>query len=181
MRTALFLAALVFAAPVFAGDDLNPEKAAQIERDTDKALKEVDKKFGNKKSSELSSDERREVIRERSAAEKAVLEKHNVEPRAYISYTARQSRSEREATKQAGQALEAKEKAAQVEKEKEPAAPKEIIIQRGGAGKEPIVLVEKEGAAPMVTEGLPQEAIDDQNAASHMTDSSTEAAPKGKK
>ncbi len=182
MRTALLLAALVFAAPALAGDDLSPEKVAQIERDTDKALKAVDKKFGNKKSSELSSDERKEIIKERSATEKAVLEKHNVEPRAYISYTARQSRADRAATKEAGEALEAKEHAAQAEKEKLAAGgPKEIVIQRGGAGKDPIIMEEKEGAPPIVEKGLPQEAIDDQAAASQMTDSSTEAASKSKK
>ncbi len=182
MRTALFLAALTFALPAFA-DDLNPEKAALIERDTDKALKAVDKKYGNKKSSELSKDERKQVVEERAAAERSVLEKHNVEPKAFLSYTARQSREERAATKQAGEALEAKEKAAEAQKAKDEAVgPKEITIQRGGAGRDPIVMEEKEGAPPIVEKGLPQDAQDDQTAAG-LQDSSTQsapAAPKGK-
>jgi hypothetical protein len=180
MRTALLLAALSFALPAFADDDLNPEKAAKIDRDTDKALKAVDKKYGNRKPSELSSDERKQVIQERAAAEREVLEKHNVSPKAYTSYTARQSRDERAATKQAGAALEAKEQAAEAEKAKEAAGgPKEITIQRGGAGRDPIVMEEKEGAAPMVEKGLPQDAQDDQAAAgvNGQTDSSTEEAP----
>lgn len=180
MRSALLLAALSFALPAFADDDLNPEKAAKIERETDKALKAVDKKYGNKKSSELTSDERKEVIKERAAAEREVLEKNNVDVKAYTNYTSRQSRDERAATKQAGEALDAKEKAAEAdkakEKEKEAAGPKEIPIQRGGAGKDPIVMEETAGAAPIVEKGLPQDAQDDQNAAGQ-TDSSTQAAP----
>lgn len=179
MRKALLLAALSLAAPAFADDGLNPEKAAQIDRDTDKALKAVDKKFGNKKPSELTSDERRQVISERAAAEREVFEKHNVDAKAYTKYTSRQSKDERAATKQAGEQLEAKEKAAEADKvtEKEAAAaPKEITIQRGGAGRDPIIMEEKPGAAPIVEKGLPQEAQDDQTAAGR-TDSSTEAAP----
>ena len=182
MRTALLLAAFVFALPAFADDDLTPEKAAKIDRDTQKALSAVDKKYGNKKSSELTSDERRQIINERAAAERDVLEKNNTDPKAYTKYTSRQSKDERAATKQAGQALEDKEKAAEADaaKAKETAAaePKEIQIQRGGAGRDPIIMEEKAGAPPMIEKGLPQDAQDEQNAAGQgQTDSSTQTAP----
>jgi hypothetical protein len=187
LKSALLLAGLTLALPAFADDDLNPEKAAKIDRDTEKALKAVDKKYGNKKSSELSSDERRQVIQERAAAEREVLEKHNVDAKAYTKYTSRQTKDERAATKQAGEALDAKEKAAEADKAKEREAanqPKEITIQRGGAGnKDPIIMEEKAGAPPIVEKGLPQEAVDDQNATG-LTDSTTQPAPakgKGKK
>ncbi len=185
MRTALLLAALSLAAPAFGADDvLNPEKAAKIDRDTDKALKEVDKKYGNKKPSELTSDERKAVIQERAAAERAVLDKHNVDPKTFTNYSARQTREERAATKQAGQALEAQEKAAEADKAKEKekaGGPKEITIQRGGGDNNPIIMEEKEGAPPIVEKGLPQDAQDDQNAAGGLTDSTSQPAPaKGK-
>ena len=107
-----------------------------------------------------------------------VFEKHNVDAKSYTKYTSRQTREERAATKQAGESLEAKEKAAEADKAKEAAAggPKEITIQRGGAGKDPIIMEEKEGAAPIVEKGLPQDAQDDQDATGP-TDSSTQPAP----
>lgn len=177
MRTALLLAALGCALPAFADGELNPEKVAKIDRETEKAHKAIDKKYGNKKSSELTSDERRQVIAERAAAERAVLEKHDVEAKAYTQYTARQTRDERAATKQAGEALDAKEKAAEADKAKEATkGPKEITIQRGGAGKGPIIMEEQEGAPPIVENGLPQDAQDDQKAAGQ-TDSVTQPAP----
>ncbi len=175
MRMAFVLAALLWCGAPLADEELTPEKAAKIDRDTDKALKAVDQKFGNKKSSELTGDERKQVIAERAAAEREVLARHNVEARAYTQYTARQSKAERAATKLAGEALEAKEKAAEADKAKESQAapaPKEIPIQRGGAGKDPIIMEEKEGAPPIVEKGLPQEAKDDQTAAGL-----TESAP----
>ncbi len=181
MRSAFLLAALTFAVPAFADDDLNPEKAAKIERDTDKALKAVDKKYGNKKASELTSDERKQVVQERAAAEREVLEKNNTDAKSYLKYTSRQTREERSATKQASEALDAKEKAAEDNKaakaQEAAAVPKEIQIQRGGPGKDPIIMEEKPGAAPIVEKGLPQDAVDDQTAARQQTDSTAQAAP----
>lgn len=182
MRNALILAALSLAAPAFADDELNPEKVAKIERDTEKALEKVDKKWGNKKPSELTSDERKQVIQERAAAEREVFEKNNVDAKAYTKYTSRQTKSERAATKEASARLEEQEKtdAAQAQKDKETkqqGGPKEIVIQRGGAGKDPIIMEEVEGAPPIVEKGLPQEAQDEQSDANALTDSSTESNP----
>lgn len=180
MRKALVLAALTLAVPAFAGDDLDPEKAAKIERDTEKALEKVDQKWGNKKPSQLTSDERKQVIADRAAAEREVFEKHNVDAKTYTKYTSRQTKEERAATKEAGQRILQQEKADAAKKDeekKQPGGPKEIIIQRGGAGKDPIIMEEKDGAAPIVEKGLPQEAQDEQADATAMTDSSTETNP----
>ncbi len=182
MRTPLLLPALLLALPAIAADDLTPAKVAKIGRDTEKAHQAIDKKYGNKKSSELSSEERKQVIHERAAAEREVLGKHNVEGKEYTRYTMRQTREERAATKQAAEALESKEKAAEADAAKEKTAtagPKEIIIQRGGAGKDPIVMEERDGAPPIVEKGLSQDAQDDQSAASEAGASSQPAA-KGK-
>src|SRR5687767_13649356 len=160
MRTAFFLAALSLALPALADDELNPEKAAKIQRDTDKALKAVDKKYGDKKSSELSSDERKAIIHERAAAEREVLDKHSVDAKTFTKYTSKQTKDERAATKQAGEALEAKEKAAEAEKAEKAGGPKEITIQRGGGENNPIVMEEKDGAPPIIEKGLPQDAMD---------------------
>ncbi len=179
-RPALFLAALCFAAPAFSADDeLNPEKVAKIERDTEKALDKVDKKWGNKKPSELTSDERKQVIAERAAAEREVFEKNNTDAKSYLKYTTRQTKDERAATKDAAGRLAEKEKAdaAKAAEEKKQGGPKEIVIQRGGAGKDPIVMEEVEGAQPIVEKGLPQEAQDEQSDANALTDSTSETNP----
>lgn len=180
MRFTLILALFTFSAPALAEDDLTPEKAAKIERDQTKALEAVDKKYGNKKSSELSNDERREAIRDRAAAEREVLEKNDVSAKAYTQYTSKMSVEDRAATKAAGARLEEKEKAAasrEKEKEKGKAAggPREIPIQRGFNDNSPVVLEEKPGAAPAVEKGLPKDYADDQTAAG-MTDSTTQPA-----
>ena len=176
MRAALILALWSCAAPALADDDLTPEKAAKIDREQTKALEAVDKKYGNKKSSELSSEERREAIRDRSAAEKEVLEKNNVSARDYTRYTGHMTREDREATKAAAARLEEKEKAAEKEKEKPAGGPKEITVQRGFNDNNPVVLEEKAGAAPVVEKGLPKDYNDDQ-AAAGQTDSSSQSAP----
>jgi hypothetical protein len=179
MRASLLLAALTLAAPAFADDDLTPEKTAKIEREKNKALEAVDKKYGNRKSSEMSSDERREVIRERAAAENEVLEKNNVSPKAYVSYTAHMNKEDRAATKAADAKLEEKEKqAAAAKKDKETqGGPKEIQVQRGFNDNNPVVLEEKQGNGPTVEKGLPQDYADDQALAGQQTDSSSQAAP----
>ena len=179
MRAPLLLALCLFALPARASDDLTPEKAAKIEHETNKALDAVDKKYGNKKSSELSSDERREVIRDRAAAEREVLEKNDVKAADYIKYTGHMNKDDRAATKAAAAKIGEKEKADAEKKEKEKATaggPKEIQVQRGFNDEHPVVLEEKAGAAPVVEKGLPQDYNDDQ-AAAGMTDSSSQPAP----
>src|SRR4051812_44586907 len=133
MRIALLLGCFLFALPALAEDDLTPEKTAKIEREKVKAMETVDKKYGGRKSSEMSSDERKEQIADQAAAERAVLEKNNVSAKSYTIYTAKMNTADRAATKDAAAKLEAKEKqeaAAATEKEKSAGGPKEIQVQR---------------------------------------------------
>src|SRR5262245_29293657 len=119
-------------------DDLTPDKAAKVQRDREKAMDAISKKYGNKKSSELSSDERREMIREQRAAENDVLEKNGVDPKEFARYEARMSLSDRAATKQAKDDLDKKEEA-----EKKAAADKAkgdqpVQVQRGFSDSNPV-------------------------------------------
>lgn len=173
------LALLCFA---LGADDLSPEKVAKVERDRDAALAEVAKKYGNKKSSELSSEERREMIRDQRAAENAVLEKNNVDAKEYARYEAKMSLADRAATTSARAALDKKEADAKKAAETKQQGSGEIPIQRGFSNDNPVTLEEKanSGGAPVVEKGLPPEAQNDQNEAAGMGTGTADepAAPK---
>src|SRR5438132_8946543 len=93
------MAPLALVLTLLAADDLTPAKAAQVQHDRDQAYADIDKKHGNKKSSELSSDERREIIKEQREAESRVLDKNGVDGKEMARYEARMSMSDRDATK----------------------------------------------------------------------------------
>src|SRR5438105_2637080 len=99
-----------------AADDLNPEKAAKVQKDRDDAMADIAKKYGNKKSSELSQDERRDMIQEQRAAENAVMEKNGVDPKEMARYEAKMNLADRAATKAEREKLDQK-----VEEEKKAA------------------------------------------------------------
>ncbi len=144
-----------------AAEPISAERAATIERDQKKAQKAVAEKYGNKKPSELTQDERREMIREQLAADREVLEKHGISAKDWARHEISQSREERAEQKAAAEKLEADEKAAAEKAEKEKSAKKEIEIQRGFSDDDPVVLDEKEGAAPRVDQGISGEAARD--------------------
>lgn len=150
------LAAALLALPAPA-QELTPEKAAEIDRDQKKAQDQVSKKYGNKKSNELSSDERKAMIRDQADADRAVLDKHGVSAKEFSRYSASQSRDDRARTKDAAAALEKKEQEA-AEKEKQQAAaaqPQDIPVQRGFGDGKTVELEAQEGAPPVVEQGLP--------------------------
>lgn len=153
---------------VLAIDDLTPEKAAAVQRDREKAMADVAKKFGNKKSSELSPGERREMIHDQRAAESVVLEKHRVDAKELARYEAKMNLTDRAATKQEKERLEKKEANEKAAAEKSD-VPQEVQIQRGFSDDHPVVLEEKAGDSVVVEKSLPPDAIDDQNAASGST------------
>lgn len=157
MLLTIAVAALLYA------DDLNPQTAAVISREQGQAQAKVSEKYGNKKSSELSPDERREMIKDQAAAEQEVLAKHGVDRRDWARYEMKQGRADRESQQQAEKALADKDKAA-ADKAKAAREPQEIPVQRGFSDQNPVVLEEKEGAAPRVDTNLPPEAIADQDA-----------------
>lgn len=152
---------------LLAADPLPVEKSAAIERDQQKAQAEVAKKYGNKKPSELSSDERREMTRDLAEADQKVLDKHGVDPKAWARESIRKGRDEYAQQKDAVKKLDEKEKAEAEKKAAEAKKePKEITIQKGFNDENPVVLEEKEGGEVVVEKGLPPEAADESNALS---------------
>lgn len=139
----LFVLASALAALVAqAGDDITPEKRAQLQRDQAKAAAAVEKKYGNKKPNELSADERRSLTRERAEAEKEVLDKAGVDSKEFARSGARQSREDRASTEAAAKELDAKEAAAaKGDGKKAAGGKKEIVIEKNGKttqGGEPV-------------------------------------------
>lgn len=138
--------------------ELTPEKIAAIRRDEQAAKAKVDAEYGNRKSSEMNTEERRQQIQERQKAGLAVLEKHGVSDKEYSRRIARMSREENEAVARAEKNLEAKEKAAKEaaeQKKAEQVPPEEVPIQQGISDENPVELEASEDAASVVEQGLP--------------------------
>lgn len=135
-------------------EDLTPEQLARIRRDEKAAMDKVNAAHGNKKPSELSTAERRQIIREQQEAARGVMEKHGVSAKDYARQTARMGPKGNEAVAAAAKNLEAKEKAAETVKT-EGEGPGEI--QHGINEENPVMLEELEGAPPVVEveQGLP--------------------------
>jgi hypothetical protein len=88
----------------------SPEEIAKIQVEQSKANAEIEKKYGGKKQSELSSDERKAMMQERATAEAAILDKHGVDAKSFARASAKQSKEERAATQQAAEKLEKEKK-----------------------------------------------------------------------
>ncbi len=126
---ALFVSALLLAFSAFAGDELSPEQLGQIEHEQNKAAAEIDKKYGNKKPSELSQDERRQMIREKAAAEQSVLDKHGVDKKDYVHAQTRMNRDDREQAQRTTRNLDKKD--LEDEARKKQGGQKEIVVEHG--------------------------------------------------
>jgi len=181
------VAIVALSASLTAGaQELNPAKAAQIEHDQQKKFDEIDKQHGNKLPSQLSSDERRDIIKQRSSAEQEVFDKHGVDAKEYTKYITKMGLDDRAAMKDASKQLEKKDAEEKVAKEPQDSAPKDakdIPVQRGFNDQNPVILEEKKGGGVAVEHGLPPEAESDQaaaNAGTGLTDSSAEKRPEKK-
>jgi hypothetical protein len=153
-----------------ADEPMAPEKAAAIEHAQVKAQAEVDAKYGNKKATELSPDERKQRAKDLAAADKAVLDKNGVDPKQWARESLRKDRDQYAQGKQLRKDLEEKEKAADAKAKAEANAPKEIVVQRGVSEENPVTLDEKanaDGQIP-VEKGLPPEALQEQAELSSM-------------
>ncbi len=142
-----------------AQEELDAEKIARIRRDEQKALDAVNAKHGNKKPSEMSSAERRQVIEEQQAASAKVMDKHGVSAKEYGRHTARMGPDDNEAVAAATKRLEAEEQAKKAAEAKKQAEPKEISIQQGISEKNPVQLEGETGteSAPLVEQGVAAE------------------------
>ncbi|WNZ59400.1 hypothetical protein QEG98_25375 [Myxococcus sp. MxC21-1] len=159
-RSALLLVAswLVIPGQALAADstELTPEKVAKIRRDEAQALAEVNAEYGNRKSSEMSTAERREAIDKQKAASASVLEKHGVSGKDFARYEARMSPEDNARAKAEDQRLAEAAKAA---KQPAPAAaPEEVHVQQGFSDQDPVELEAMEGAEPSIDVGVPKDA-----------------------
>ncbi len=127
--------------------EIPPEQLARIRRDEKAAVERVNAAYGNKKSSELSTAERRQMIREQQEAHREVMNKHGVSEKDYARQLARMGPKQNARLAAEEKTLE--EKAAKGG-EKEPG---EIQIQYG-LSENP---VELESAPAVVEHGLPTE------------------------
>lgn len=134
------------------GEGLTPEQIANIQRDEKAAEAKVQAAHGNKKSSELSAAERRQMIHEQQDAIQGVMDKHGVSRKDYARQTARMGPKGNAAVAEAEKSLEAKDKAAKAAQEQ---GTGEIQVQNGFSEENPVTLEEEAGAPPVVEEGLP--------------------------
>ncbi|AGC46440.1 hypothetical protein MYSTI_05153 [Myxococcus stipitatus DSM 14675] len=142
------------------GGELTPEKVEHIRRDEATALQKVDDEFGNRKSSEMSNEERGQAIRKTSAATAAVLEKHGVTAKEYERFTARMGQEGNERAKAEGQRLDEQAKTAKAQHAAaaaKAAEEKEVSIQQGFDDENPVELESLDGDAPVVEIGIPVE------------------------
>jgi hypothetical protein len=135
--------------------ELTPEQLARIRRAEKAAVDKVNAAHGNKKSSELSAAERREMIREQQEAVQKVMDEHGVTAKDYARQSARMGPKKNEQVAAAEKALEEKEKAAGAAKPPKDKEPGEIQVQEGFDEENPVMLEQEEGAAPVVEHGLP--------------------------
>lgn len=132
MRLAALTCLVAFSA--WAADELPPDQVAKLKREQKASAQAVEKKYGNKKPSELSAEERKALAKEKAAAEREVLEKAGVDPKAFARQEAGMSRSERAALDAAMK--EGDEKDAQAAKDAKKAGKKDsggIVVEKGGA------------------------------------------------
>lgn len=156
--SALLLASWLLVPGLSLAEELDPEKVARIRREEKAALAEVDKQHGNKKPSEMSNAERREVIEEQEAAVARVLEKHGVTAKDYLRYTTRMGREDNAAVAEAMERQEAEEKARKEAEARKKAGSGEVVIQQGFNDRNPVVLEgEPEEDSALVEQSLPSE------------------------
>lgn len=151
----LLLASWLVAPGLALAQELTPEKIAVIRREEQAAQAKVNAAYGNRKPSEMTSDERRQAIQDQQEAVGAVLEKHGVSDKDYARHVARMGLEERQAVAVAEKRLEEEEKAAREAALKKPEGPEEIPIQQGISDANPVELEATEDAPTVVEQGLP--------------------------
>ncbi|MBK7861392.1 MAG: hypothetical protein IPJ65_22815 [Archangiaceae bacterium] len=137
MRTlALFL---VLAAGTVHAEPPSAEQMAKLQHDIQQATDDVDKKYAGK---ELSADERKQQIKDRAAAENAVLDKAGVDKKEYARAGAKMSKEDRATAASEKEKLDAKDKAAAGAK----GGQTEVIVEKGGGNGQQLT-PEEEAAA----------------------------------
>jgi hypothetical protein len=153
MAFAFLAAGLMWVAP----EEFDAQKAAAIEHAQAKEAKVINAKYGNRKSTELTRDERAAMIREQQAAEQKVLAQFGVSQRDWARMQMGRTREQADKVRQEREVLEAKEKIAAAEAAQKTEQPTEILIQRGVSEDSPVVLEDRTGDVPVVEQGLGKE------------------------
>lgn len=173
-------------------DPLSPEETAQITVEQKQAQEAVNKKFDNKKSSELTPDERREMVRAQGEAEQKVLDKHGVDAKTWARQSTQKSRDQYAEQKVLQQQIVDKQKKAAEDAAKKKSgggSKDEVSIQKGISDENPVTLDEQENedGTVAVEKGLPPGAESDQGLAQEQDKlegaapaSDAPAAPKAK-
>jgi hypothetical protein len=158
MRSSIATLILALSSTAFA-DDLNADSVAAIRREQHAAVDKVNAAHGDKKPSEMSREERREIIQEQSKARLEVLERHGVSDKEFSRYEALLSVDQRAEAKKEDERLANKEKQQKEEAKKKAKKDDEPIpIQRGfGKNGQTVEMETKDGAPPIVEHGLPPE------------------------
>lgn len=141
---------LLLAASLAAAADLSPAQKAKIHREQQKELEALDKKYGNRKPSELSNAERRALAQEQSEAEKKVLERNGVSQKEWALSSLRMGRGEKAEMDAAGKALAAQEESQKKKSAQGAPGASEVKIQRGFGNDKPAVLEDKGGGEPEI-------------------------------
>lgn len=105
LRTATIV--LLLSSPAWA--QVSTDKIAQVRADEAKAMKEIAARYDGRK---LTSAERKQRGQEETAAKKAVMQKHGVDPKAFTRSQAKLSRAEQAKVKAKVEELSAKAEAA---------------------------------------------------------------------
>jgi hypothetical protein len=94
LRHVLLVAALSLGAPSSAAaeEPLSPEKLARVRFEEEAAVARVDAAHGNRPPSEMSTEERRQVVAEQAAATEAAHQREGVDSKTYARETAGLSR-----------------------------------------------------------------------------------------
>lgn len=119
-------------------------------------MAKVGAEFGNRKPSEMSSEERAQAIDKQQEATSAVLEKHGVSAKDYARYEARMGPEANAQAKAVEQRLE--EQAQAAAKPPEPTGEKaaeDVHVQEGFSNEDPVELEAAEDAEPVVDVGIP--------------------------
>lgn len=154
-RLSVLLLSTWLSVPALAlAEDLPPEKLASIRRDEKQALEKVNAAHGGKKSSEMSTAERRQMIQEQQQAIQGVLDKHGVSSKDYARQTARMGPKQNAEVDAAEKALEARKQGSTA------SSTEEIPIERGWGSDQQVeqeAVEGADGAMPIVEPGLPAE------------------------
>lgn len=132
LATAVAVLAVLHSGSALA-DGPTPPEIAQIQHDQQAAEDKVNAEHGNRAPSEMSPEERRQVIQETAAADQKVLDDHKVDLKDYARTTAKLSLDQRQQVEDARKALDEKDRAAKQEAEKKAAA------ERAKAAAGPVV------------------------------------------